>query len=218
MAMTSAADGGMRKGRIGSGGRPVMVPLESLHPTQVTVGMRAVKHMRLRLESLSMKAVRKSLARRPIPAVRGPGGALFIIDNHHFSLALWHAEVASACACIIDDKSNMAAAAFWRRMEIDGRLHPYDEDGRRVPVGELPVGLHELRHDPYRDLAWEVRKVGGFSKTRIPYAEFQWAAFFRDHIAASTVRRNPDAAFEKAMKLSQSRSAMLLPGYSGEHT
>ena len=195
----------------------MMVPLESLRPTQVTVGMRAVKHMRLRLENLGPKAVRKILARRPIPAVKGPGGALFIIDHHHLGLALWHAQVESACACVIDDKSGLAPGAFWRRMELEGKLHPFDEDGRRVPVAALPVGLHELRHDPFRDLAWEVRKAGGFRKSRIPFAEFQWARFFRERIAMSTLRRDPDGAFEKAIRLSLSRSAAELPGYSGDH-
>ena len=214
--MSAAALGRLNKGSKAPAGKPLLVALDSLHPTQVTVGMRAVKHMRLRLESLGEKAVRKILTRRPIPAVKGPGGALFIIDHHHLGLALWHAEIDSAFASIVDDKSNLAASAFWRRMESDGRQHPFDEDGYRVPMGSLPVGLHELRHDPYRDLAWEVRKAGGFKKSRIPYAEFRWAKFFREHIAASTVRRNPDAAFERAIRLSQSRSAVTLPGYIGE--
>jgi hypothetical protein len=195
----------------------MMVPLDILRPTQVTVGMHAVKHMRLRLENLGPKAVRKVLASRPIPAVKGPGGALFIIDHHHLGLALWHAQVEQACAYVIDDKSGLAPGAFWRRMERDGRLHPFDEDGCRVPVAALPVRLHELRHDPFRDLAWEVRKAGGFRKSRIPFAEFQWARFFRERIAISTLRRDPDGAFEKAVRLSLSRSAMELPGYIGDH-
>jgi hypothetical protein len=98
-------------------------------------------------------------------------------------------------------------------MEAEGRLYPFDEEGRRVPPALLPLGLHELRHDPYRDLAWEVREAGGFVKSRIAYAEFQWANFFRQHITLSSVRRDHDAAVERATRLARSRPAAKLPGY-----
>ena len=197
--------------------KPIQVQIESLRPTQMAVGMRSVKFKRRRLESRSAKSIRKFLNGRPIPAVCGPGGELFIIDNHHFGLALWHAEVDGAYARIIDDKSALSPAAFWKRMEIEGRLYPYDEEGRRVAPDRLPLGLHELRHDPYRDLAWEVREAGGFVKSKVPYAEFRWANFFRESIGLSTVRRNYDAAIDRAMKLCRSKEAASLPGYIGRH-
>ena len=201
-------------GGAGGGNRKtIRVPLDSLRPTQMSVGMRSVKHKRRRLESRSAKSFERLLTGRPIPAVRGPGGELFIVDHHHFGLALWHAEVEHAWARVIDDKSRLSPAVFWRRMEAEGRLYPYDEEGRRIAPTALPLGLHELRHDPYRDLAWEVREAGGFVKSQIAYAEFHWANFFRQRIRLATVRRNHEAAVEKALRIARSRAAAKLPGY-----
>ncbi len=209
-ATTTCSDIG-RMGR--SQHKAILVGIDNLRPTQMAVGMRSVKHKRRRLEGRGAKAIAKLLNGRPIPAVRGPGDELYIIDNHHFGLALWHAEVESAFARVIDDKSSLSPISFWRQMEAEGRLYPFDEEGRRVEPSSLPQGLHELRHDPYRDLAWEVREAGGFIKARIAYAEFQWANFFRDHIRQGIVRRNHDAAIEKALKLCRSHEAASLPGY-----
>lgn len=179
----------------------------------MAVGMRSVKHKRRRLERRTRKSLAKLLDGRPIPAVRGPDNDLFIIDNHHFGLALWHAEVEQAYARVIDDKSALRPSEFWNWMEAEGWLYPYNEEGRRVSPGDLPHRLHELRHDPYRDLAWEVREAGGFRKARVPYSEFRWANFFREHIGAATVRRNYEAAIEQAMQLCESPLASSLPGY-----
>lgn len=194
-------------------GRPIIVSIDNLRPTQMAVGMRSVKHKRRRLERRTRKGLAKLLDGRPIPAVRGPEGDLYMVDNHHFGLALWHAEIEQAYARVIDDKSTLTPAAFWNWMESEGWLYPYDEEGRRVAPCALPVRLHELRHDPFRDLAWEVREAGGFRKSRVPYSEFRWANFFREHIAAAMVRRNYDSAVEHAMRLCESPLAAALPGY-----
>lgn len=196
-------------------GTLVRVPLESLRPTQMAVGMRSVSRKRRKLESRvgKHKQIEKILISRPIPAVRGPGGALFIIDHHHFGLALWQAEVESAYAHVIDDISRLSPAAFWRRMEADGRLYPYDEAGQRIEPSLLPTWLHALRHDLFRDLAWDVREAGGFQKVAVPYAEFRWANFFRERIALSTLRRDHKNALRKALKLCRSKDAAHLPGY-----
>ena len=153
------------------------------------------------------------LSGKPIPTVKGPGGELFMIDNHHFGLALWQAEVDHAYARILDDRSDLAPETFWRSMESDGCLYPYDESGRRVEPAHLPIWLHALRHDPYRDLAWVVREAGGFRKVRVPFAEFRWANFFRERIALRLVRHDHDAAVNSAMALCRCPQANGLPGY-----
>lgn len=198
----------------------VLVPIESLRPTQMSVGMRAVVSKRRKFESRASKRKRmeKVIAERPIPAVRGPGGELFIIDHHHFGLALWQADVEHAYARVIGDLSNLSPTTFWRRMEFEGRLYPFDEEGRRVRPALLPTCLHGMRHDTFRDLAWSVREAGGFRKSPVPYAEFAWANFFRTRITSGAVERNRDAAVEKALLLCRGRLAADLPGYiAGRH-
>ncbi len=180
--------------------------------------MRAVKWKRRKLEARTAKRFQKVLTAKPIPTVRGPGGELFMVDHHHFGLALWQSGVESAYVRLIDDASDLDAVAFWRHMETTGRLYLFDEDGHRVPPTCLPTWLHALRHDPYRDIAWTVREAGGFAKAPEPYAEFRWANFFRERIDISTVRRNYDTAVDKAMRLSRSKAASHLPGFRGKRT
>jgi hypothetical protein len=157
--------------------------------------------------------ITRFLDRRPIPSVLGPEGQLYIIDHHHLGLALWQAEVDAAVVRIVEDLSSLPKPVFWTRMEAAGRLYPFDEAGQRVRPSRLPKALPALREDPFRDLAWSVREAGGFKKCSEPYAEFRWAAYFRQHIAARTLDRNYDLAVEKAVKLCRAKEAKRLPGY-----
>lgn len=197
----------------------ILVPIRALRPTQMAVGMGSVRLKRRRIETevATTKRLEKVLINRPIPVVRGPAGALFLIDHHHFGLALWQAEVDQAYVRVVDDKSNLTSKHFWQRMEADGRLYPFDEEGRRVSPDRLPRTLHALRHDPFRDLAWQIREAGGFKKSKIPYAEFRWANLFREHIEPPQDGNEARTAFKRAMKLCLSRAAKSLPGYVGLH-
>jgi hypothetical protein len=191
------------------------VDLAYLRPTQMAVGMRSVKYKRRKIEHRRSGRIEKVLAGRPIPAVLGPQGQLFMIDHHHFGLALWQADVTVAYVRVIDDRSRLGQAAFLKSMEADGRLYPYDEDGQRVGFKHLPTTLCGLRNDPFRDLAWEVREAGGYRKSRMPYAEFSWANFFRERISLASVHRNYDGAIAKAMKLTRHAAAAEMPGFIG---
>lgn len=194
-------------------GKVRRVPVEWLRPTQMVVGMRAVKFKRHKIEERSSKRIEKVLSGKPIPTVRGPDNELYIIDHHHFGLALWQSGVESAYVRVIEDISTLSRNQFWRRMEANRHVYLYDEEGQRIQPEHLPTWLHGLRHDPFRDIAWTVREAGGFSKSPEPFAEFRWANFFRDHIPVSVVRRNYDGAIARALALTRSHDARDLPGY-----
>lgn len=193
----------------------ILVPLEALRPTQATVGMRAVAMKRRKIEKrLRMPSrIARFLEQKPIPSIRGPGGHLFMIDHHHLGLALWQAEIETAYVHVIEDLSVLPIASFWRRMEADGRVHPFDAEGRRIQPSRLPSRLNALREDAFRDLAWSVREAGGFAKSRMPFAEFQWAEYFREHVPERTVTRDYEAAVARALKLARARAASHLPGW-----
>lgn len=193
----------------------IMVSLEALRPTQMSVGMRAVTYKRRKFERRIKKAkgLENALRRRPIPAVRGPRGELFIVDHHHLGLALWQAEIESAYVRVIGDFSRLRMPHFWQRMQSNGWLHPFDEEGHPVAPHSLPPWLHAMRHDPFRDLAWEVREAGGFEKSHTPFAEFLWAHYFRARISLSAIREDPSAVLNEAMKLARTRAAADLPGW-----
>jgi hypothetical protein len=68
---------------------------------------------------------------------------------------------------------------------------------------------------PFRSLAGELRKAGGFSKDTTPFSEFLWADFLRRRIKRAAVKRDFDKALGEAMTLAKSPDARFLPGWCG---
>jgi hypothetical protein len=190
------------------------VPLAEIRPTQMAVGMRAVEAKRRKIERLSesTRKLRRFLERRRIPAVLGPGEDYYIIDHHHLSLALWQCEIDEVFVRVVGDFSAMPKRAFLHAMASFGWLHAYNAHGRNVCPTQLPASLDQLRADLYRDLAWSVRKAGGFEKSTTPFSEFAWANFFRVQISGAVLSRDFQLAHNKAMRLARSASARHLPG------
>ena len=52
--------------------------------------------------------------------------------------------------------------------------------------------------DPFRSLAGELRRAGGFAKDTTLFSEFLWADFLRRRIKRKAVDRDFDHAIEKA--------------------
>jgi hypothetical protein len=77
----------------------------------------------------------------------------------------------------------------------------------------MPTSVDDLIDDPFRPLAWAVKRAGGYAKDRSPFSEFRWADFLRCHIARELVERHFDRALAIAMSLSQSTEAAALPGW-----
>jgi hypothetical protein len=69
--------------------------------------------------------------------------------------------------------------------------------------------------DPFRSLAGELRRAGGFAKDTTPFSEFLWADFLRWRMKRKTVERDFERAVEKAIKLAKSEDAAYLPGWCG---
>jgi hypothetical protein len=73
----------------------------------------------------------------------------------------------------------------------------------------------QLRDDPFRSLAGELRRVGGYAKDTTPFSEFQWADFLRRQMSRKSVEANFAKAIEKALELAKSKDAVYLPGWCG---
>ena len=190
------------------------VAITALRPTQMAVGMRAVEAKRQKLERLIVRPrkLTRYLHRRPIPAVMGPGDELYIIDHHHLSLALLQNGVADTFVRVVADFSDRRRLAFLRAMQAHGWLRSCDGEGRKLSPMMLPATVGHLQADHYRDLAWSVREAGGFKKSPIPFSEFVWADFFRDHIPVELVEQDFPLAHRNAMRIARSGSAAHLPG------
>jgi hypothetical protein len=190
--------------------------IDSLHPTQLTVGLLEVKEKRKHLASLSSKAQADFLAAHPMPAVIGPGKKLYITDHHHLARAALDGGVKVACFEVEADLSSLGTDAFWAKMDENSWVHPLDQNGVRHRYVSLPDHLSQLIDDVYRSLAGFVRDAGGFEKTRTAFAEFIWADFFRRNVSIEDVTEDFQKAVHRAQRLAQSPIAKGIPGFKGD--
>src|SRR4030081_526227 len=139
------------------------IPILSLRPTQMTVGMREVKEKRKRWrERKSKKKQAELLGKHMIPVVLGPDQRHYVVDHHHLARALHDEGVKDILVSVIADLSMVDRAAFWGVLDNRRWVYPYDAKGKRRHFDDLPKTVAELKNDPFRSLAGELRRAGGF--------------------------------------------------------
>ncbi|HTW33569.1 MAG TPA: ParB-like protein [Rhizomicrobium sp.] len=196
---------------------PVLMPvaIEDLRPTQITVGRREVEIKSKAWRNRTKAKEREFLARHMIPVIKAPKDRFYLIDHHHLALSLHEEGVKEVQIVIYGDLSMVDEALFWPTMNARSWVHPYDGKGRRRDYKAIPKHLRDLVDDPYRSLAGELRRMGGFAKETTAFSEFQWADFFRRRIKKSLIEKEFTRALEKAMELAKARDAIYLPGWCG---
>jgi hypothetical protein len=106
---------------------------------------------------------------------------------------------------------------FWVYLDNRAWVHPYDASGRRRDFDDIPGKISGLKDDPFRSVAGELRRLGGFAKDTTPFSEFLWADFMRRRISRSLAEDDFEKALKQAMKLAKSEAASYLPGWCGPH-
>ena len=187
--------------------------IADLRPTQITVGMREVDEKRRHWRTLPHHA--QFLGSHLIPVIHGPKERFFVIDHHHLARALLEEGVEQVAITVIADLRKLDRDAFWTFLDNRGWLHPYDEKGKRRPYSALPRRIADLADDPFRSLAGELRRVGGFAKDTTPFSEFLWADFLRRRIARREVEKKFTVALATALEAARSLDANHLPGWCG---
>src|ERR1051325_2254451 len=119
---------------------PVLNPIaiDDLRPTQITVGMHEVQAKRTHLRRRKAKKIGKFLGDHMIPVIKGPKDRHYIIDHHHLALALHKEGVRNVLVTVVADLSALDPDAFWPVLDHKSLMHPYDEDGRRRSVRDIP--------------------------------------------------------------------------------
>jgi hypothetical protein len=191
------------------------VAILDLRPTQITVGMREVKAKRKHWREAAKKNDEQFLGKHMIPVVLGPKGGHYVIDHHHLALALHEEGVKEVAVTVIANLSKLEPDSFWFMMDNHNWMHPFDADGRRRAYKDLPKAVTDLVDDPFRSLAGELRRAGGYAKDTTPFSEFIWADFLRRRIKRKLVDRDFDRSLEKALQLAKSQDADYLPGWCG---
>ena len=199
--------------------QPMLHPvrIRDLRPTQMAVGMREVERKRADWRDRARAAVGAGefLGAHMIPAVIGPGGQPWLVDHHHLALALHLEGVEDVLVSVVARLDHLPKRRFMAFMDAHNWLHPYDATGARCNWKDLPRHVGKLEDDPWRSLAGEVRRAGGFAKTPTPYSEFLWADFFRDRIRAHQIEEKFGKAIARATDLARSHAARHLPGWAG---
>jgi len=191
------------------------VPIVSLRPTQISVGLHEVKEKRRHIRERGPQKIGDFLGDHMIPVILGPKKRHYVIDHHHLALALHEEGLKNVLVTIVADLSELEPDDFWLVLDHHSWVHPYDETGRRRDFSRIPKSIEKLRDDPFRSLAGKIRRVGGFAKDTTPFSEFLWADFFRRRMKRKAVQSNFRAAVKEAKKLAKTLDARYLPGWSG---
>jgi len=196
---------------------PILKPvaISELRPTQITVGLREVNLKRKQWRERSGEDGGDFLGRHMIPSVLGPKGRHYIIDNHHLARALHEEGVENVLVTVAADLGALSKASFWTYLDNKSLCHPYDAEGRRTGFDEIPTSIDKLRDDPYRSVAGELRRAGGYAKDTTPFSEFLWADFLRKRIKPKALEKDFPAALRRAVTLAKSKDAGYLPGWCG---
>jgi hypothetical protein len=195
---------------------PLLEPVANLdlRPTQMTVGMREVKAKREHWRTENAKKGEKFLGKHMIPVILGPKHRHYVIDHHHLARALHDEGVKNVAVTVIADLSKLDRDTFWFAMDCHDWTHTF-VDGRRRPYSDLPKSVDKLIDDPFRSLAGELRRAGGFAKYTTPFSEFLWADFLRRHMKRKAVEANFEIALNEALVLAKGVDANHLPGWCG---
>jgi hypothetical protein len=196
---------------------PLLHPVEiaTLRPTQMTVGFREVARKRTEWRKHAEHDGDAFLGRHMIPVVLGPKGRPYLIDHHHLARALHDEGVTSILVSIVADLRMLKRTLFWTFMDNRNWLHPFDAHGKRQALGRIPRAICDMHDDPYRSLAGELRRAGGYAKAEALYSEFLWADFLRHRINAKTIETRFEEALRAALDLAHGPEAAYLPGWCG---
>lgn len=184
-----------------------------LRPTQFNLGLVEVSQRAEQLRLMSSSELVQYMKEHVAPVVIGPGGSLYILDRHHEARALLEIGVERMAATIMADWSGLPEGEFWKRMENRRWVWLFDEGHGPLSPAALPQTVLQMTDDPYRSLAREVRKAGGFAKSPLPFAEFRWADYFRPRVPTAELRGDFEKAVAAAAALAHDPAAKDLPGY-----
>jgi hypothetical protein len=193
------------------------VSIAELRPTQMSVGFREVTAKRQEWRDRTEEKAGKYLGQHMVPTVLGPRGRHYLVDHHHLALALHQEKQEQVLVTVIADLSTLSKTSFWTYLDNRSWCHPYDAEGKRRDFDAIPRSVSGLADDPYRSLAGELRRAGGFAKDTTPFSEFLWADFLRTRVKPKLIQDRFAAALEKAMSLGRSEDAGYLPGWCGPH-
>ncbi len=197
------------------------IPILSLRPTQMTVGMREVKEKRKRLreywkEHKSKKKQGEFLGHHMIPVVLGPDKHHYVVDHHHLARALHDEGVKDILVTVIGDLTMVERDAFWGVMDNKQMGLSLRRQGRTPAL----QGPSEIDHrsqgrsvpQPRRRIAARPA-VSPRTRRRSANSCGRISCAVRCRARAWTpISKRP---WRRALALAKSKDAIYLPGWCG---
>jgi len=197
-----------------------------LKPLQGAVGMNEVASKTKDIHD-DVGLARRDLAYDPIKVVRGPDEILYVTDHHHGGLAwLKDGHTMGTCAFEVLEFEPSRGDLFFKQLIDKDWIRLKDQNGAPLQSwADLPFLLTDLPDDPYRTLAWLVRRSNGFCRANMhghtEFAEFKWADWMRtrpelpiDKVRAA--RKKSDQVVADALAVIKTSAPSDLPGYRTE--
>lgn len=191
------------------------VEVQTLHPTQFAVGFWEINKRAEKVKAKSDDKLEKYLQNHIGKIVIGPGGEPYIIDRHHLACIMEKTGRKSTIYATVEANfKQLPADSFWIELIKRKWAYLYDEKGKGpLDPHLLPKKISDLKNDPFRSLAWAVRERGGYAKSDDPFAEFQWAEFFRSKLTSTNADTDMERLIVEAMQLCHTPEASKLPGF-----
>ncbi|MBF2076238.1 MAG: chromosome partitioning protein ParB [Synechococcales cyanobacterium C42_A2020_086] len=193
--------------------------VDLLHPAQVALGYREVEYRIQQFQAMTADELDAYLLEHFLPVVVAPDHLPYVVDHHHRARAIQMTGLRETVYVKVwENCKDWSRAEFWQLMQEKAWVYPYDKDGQRVDVESIPASLDQLQDDPYRSLAWGVLQAGGYAKSDVPFQEFLWGNYFRQHLSFENTEAGFQQAINAALQLCRTPAVSHLPGYISDAT
>jgi hypothetical protein len=191
-----------------------LAAVDQLHPAQMALGYREVQYRIQQFQAMSPDELDAYLRENFLPVVIAPDRLAYVVDHHHRARSIQMTGLREAVYIKIwENCKDWTEAAFWQLMQDKAWVYLFDKDGQPVEPGAIPRRLDQLQDDQYRSLGWAVLRAGGYAKSDVPFQEFLWGNYFRQHLTFEDTEGGFQQAVQEALQLCRSPAASYLPGY-----
>lgn len=158
---------------------------------------------------------------KPLRVIAVSDEDLRVIDGHHMARILYLLGKHEAKVIVYFDEAflELSEDEIWNLFKQNGWIHLRDRDRNSIHPNEIPRFIGDLNDDPFRSLAWMLKKLKAFKKTGVSFQEFIWADFLHSEFAEQglDVDFSSREGYRNALKVSveiiaQKLEVLELPG------
>ena len=134
---------------------------------------------------LNSRELSEWIESKPLRVIAVSDEDLRLIDGHHMARILHLLGKQEAKVIVYFDEAflELSEDEIWNLFKQNGWIHLRDRDRNSIHPHEIPRFIGDLNDDPFRSLAWMLKKLKAFKKTGVSFQEFIWADFLHKEFA-----------------------------------